>query len=342
MKRLFLLSSILFAAAVSVWGQKIEKIYTTGGETYEGYICEQVPGEYICVKTENTTRRLGWNSIEKTEKLDRDSDFTRGVLDVVVLKTGRFYKGRIVETVLGKSYRLELPDSSDLLIKYDNVFSISSEPADVRSSLWSQVDMLDRIDVRNGDIIEGFIVARLIGQSLTIKAKDSTVERVVPTSEIIKYVKVPNPDYIVPVPPVKKEPEKVEPPTFAQKLEKVKIDGASFKPVTFTKEADGKLVLKNRNVIKAKGRSVRISVPVDTSATIRPEIIRLKEERIYHKDRSRYPYYKAGDAYMRCGYSSAAVGKDATELLVKNLEPGYYLILPYIDGVEAAVFEVVK
>ncbi len=342
MKRLFLFSSLLCAAAVSAWGQKIEKIYTAGGETYEGYICEQVPGEYICVKTENSTYRLGWNTVEKTEKLDRNSDFTRGVLDVVVLKTGRYYKGHIVETVLGKSYRIELPDSSSVVLKYDNVFCISSEPADQKASLWSQVDMLDRIDVRNGDIIEGFIVARLAGQSLTIRAKDSSSERVIPTDEIIKYVKVPNPDYIVPAPPVKKVPEKVEPPTFAQKLEKVKIDGVSFKPVTFTKEADGKLVLKNRNVIKAKGRGVRISVPVDSSATVRPEIIRLKVERIYHRDRSRYPYYKAGDAYMRCGYSSAAVGKDATELFVKNLEPGYYLVLPYIDGVEAAVFEVVK
>ncbi len=342
MKRLFLLSSLLFAATVSLWGQKIEKIYTTGGETYEGYICEQVPGEYICVKTENTTRRLGWNTVEKTEKLDRDSDFSRGVLDVMILKTGRFYKGRIVETVLGKSYRLELPDSSDVVVKYDNVFSISSEPADMKAGLWSQVDMLDRIDVRNGDIIEGFIVARLIGQSLTIKAKNSSVERTIPTGEIIKYVKIPNPDYVVPAPPVVKVPEKVEPPTFAQKLEKVKIEGISFKPVTFTREADGKLVLKDRNVIKAKRRNVRLSVTVDSVSTVCPEIIKLKEERIYHKDRSRYPCYKAGDDYKPYRYLSVNLGRESAELLVDELEPGFYLILPYLEGEEAAVFEVVK
>lgn len=342
MKRLFLLSSLLFAATVSLWGQKIEKIYTIGGETYEGYICEQVPGEYICVKTENTTRRLGWNTVEKTEKLDRDSDFSRGVLDVMILKTGRFYKGRIVETVLGKSYRLELPDSSDVVVRYDNVFSISSEPADLKAGLWSQVDMLDRIDVRNGDIIEGFIVARLLGQSLTIRAKNSSVERTIPTSEIIKYVKIPNPDYVVPAPPVKKEPKTVEPPTFAQKLEKVKIDGIAFKPATLVREADGKLVLKNRNVMKAKGRSIRLTIPVDSASTVRPEIIMLNVERIYHRDRSRYPYYKAGDTYLRSVYSSVAVGRNSAELLVKNLELGYYLVLPYLEGEEAAIFEVVK
>lgn len=342
MKRLFLLSSLLLAATVSVWGQKIEKIYTRGGETYEGYICEQVPGEYICVKTENTTRRLGWNTVEKTEKLDRDSDFTRGVLDVMVLKTGRFYKGRIVETVLGKSYRLELPDSSDVVVKYDNVFSISSEPADMKAGLWSQVDMLDRIDVRNGDIIEGFIVARLIGQSLTIRARNSSVERTIPTGEIIKYVKIPNPDYVVPAPPVKKEPEKVEPPTFAQKLEKVKIDGAAFRPATLTREADGKLVLKNRNVVKAKGRGVRLIVPVDSAATVCPKVIKLREERIYHRDRSRYPYYQVGDGYKPCSYVTVVVGRDSTELSVTNLEPGFYMVLPYLEGEEAAIFEVVK
>lgn len=341
MKRLFTVLVLLQIAASAVWGQSLEKIYTSDGGVYNGYICEQVPGEYICVKTEASTHRLAWNAVQKTEKLDRD--FSHGLSDVVVLKTGRYYRGHIIETVVGDHYRMSLSDSSDVVIRYDNVFSISTEPAKPELPLWGQVELLDRIDVRSGDIIEGLIVTRLIGQSLTIKAKDNSVERVIPLADIIKYVKVPNPGYEAPEPAVEPEPVEVVPPTFAEKVSALRLNGKAMSAVKFSKEADGRLILKDRNVSSVSaGGAVTLTVPVDSSAVQKVEVLRLNEEQIYFKDKSLYPYYDNHDEPSRCSFSVAVVRNDSVELLFDSLDPGFYIVLPYLENEEAAVFEVVK
>lgn len=333
---------LLQISAAAVWGQQLEKIYTSNGEIYKGYICEQVPGEYICVKTEASTYRLAWDAVQKTEKLDRNQDFSRGLSDVVVLKTGRYYRGHIVETVVGDHYRMSLPDSSDVVIRYGNVFSISTEPSRAELPLWSQVELLDRIDVRSGDIIEGLIVTRLIGQSLTIKAKDNSVERVIPLADIIKYVKVPNPAYEAPAPAVEPEPVEVTPPTFAEKVSALKLNGKALSAAKLSSEADGTLVLKDKNVLGVKTGVTTLSLPVDSSAVQKIEVLRLNEKQIYFKDKSLYPYYKPEDELTRCSFTVAVVRKDSVELLLDSLEPGFYLVLPYLENGEAAVFEVVK
>ncbi len=352
MKRLFLLVSLLSVAALSASGQNPEKIYVTDGSIYEGYICEQVPGEYVCVKTENTTHRIGWDKLEKTEKLTRNQDFSHGVLDIMVLNTGRYYKGHIVETVLGKNYKMELTDSSTVVFDYGNVFCISSEIADPNESIWSQVEYLDRIDLRSGEIIEGFIVSRLMGKSLIIKSKANMSERTVPTSEIIKYVKIANPDYVRPAEEQDTEENKsgersgeelkeAKDSTFAANLAQVKLNGQSFKPAVLVEESDGMLVLKNLNVMSVSGKEVVLSVPVGETS-VNPEVIRLKSERIYLKDKTMYPYYRADDISGACDISSVTFNSEKAELVLPYLAPGYYIVLPFIEGCQAAIFEVVK
>lgn len=333
---------LLQISASAAWSQPFEKIYTSNGVVYSGYICEQVPGEYICVKTEGSTYRLAWDAVKKTEKLDRSQDFSHGLSDVMVLKTGRYYKGHIVETVLGDHYRMSLPDSSDVVIRYDNVFSISTEPSNPELPIWSQAELLDRIDVRDGDIIEGLIVTRLIGQSLTIKAKDNSLERVIPLADIIKYVKVPNPGYEAPLAPEEPETAVETPPTFAEKVSALKLNGKALSVSRLSKEADGNLVLKDKNVPSVKKGVVALSVPVDSSAARKIEVLRLKQEQIYFKDKSLYPYYSPEEEKTYCNFFKAVVRKDSVELIVDSLEPGFYIVLPYVENEEAAVFEVVK
>lgn len=352
MKRLCLLVSLLSAAALSASGQNPEKIYATDGSIYEGYICEQVPGEYVCVKTENTTHRIDWDKVEKTEKLTRNQDFSHGVLDIMVLNTGRYYKGHIVGTVLGKNYKIELTDSSTVVVDYGNVFCISSEIADPNESIWSQVEYLDRIDLRSGEIIEGFIVSRLMGKSLIIKSKADMSERTVPTGEIIKYVKIANPDYVRPAEEQDTKENKSEnesgeelkeakDSTFAANLAQIKLNGQSFKPAGLVEEADGMLVLKDMNVMTVSGEEIVLSVPVGETS-VNPEVIRLKSERIYHKDKTMYPYYREDDISGACDISSVTFNSEKAELVLPYLAPGFYIVLPFIEGCQAAIFEVVK
>ncbi len=332
---------MLVVAAVSASGQNPEKIYTADGSIYEGYICEQVPGEYVCIKTENTTHRVGWDMVKKTEKLTRNQDFSHGVLDIMVLNTGRNYKGHIIETVLGENYKMELTDSSTVVVESGNVYCISSEIANPHESMWSQLEFLDRLDLRNGEIIEGFIVARLMGKSVTIRAKTDSVERTVPTGDIIKYVKIANPDYVKPA----EEPEtaeEVKEPTFADSLAEIKLNGESFTPAELVEESDNMLVLKDLNaVMTVSGEKIVLSVPVGETS-VNPEVIRLKSERIYHKDKTMYPYYRADDITGACDISSVTFNSETVELVLPYLAPGYYIVLPFIEGCQAAIFEVVK
>lgn len=310
-------------------------------------------GEYVCVKTENTTHRIDWDKVEKTEKLTRNQDFSHGVLDIMVLNTGRYYKGHIVGTVLGKNYKIELTDSSTVVVDYGNVFCISSEIADPNESIWSQVEYLDRIDLRSGEIIEGFIVSRLMGKSLIIKSKADMSERTVPTGEIIKYVKIANPDYVRVANPdcvnaeeqdaaaEAEEEVTADEPTFADSLAQIKLNGKSFKPAVLVEESDGMLVLKDMNVMTVSGEEIVLSVPVGETS-VNPEVIRLKSERIYHKDKTMYPYYREDDISGACDISSVTFNSEKAELVLPYLAPGFYIVLPFIEGCQAAIFEVVK
>ena len=66
MKRLLSLSFVLINICSSLIAQNIERVYTKDGNIYEGFISEQIPGEYISIFAENTAKQFK-QGIEKLE-----------------------------------------------------------------------------------------------------------------------------------------------------------------------------------------------------------------------------------------------------------------------------------
>ena len=106
------------------------------------------------VKTDNSITRIDWDKVEKTERLARLGQ--KGLLDIVLLKNGKYLKGHIVEQIIGGQMKFVLVDGTEQTIPSEDVFTIASEPSDMERSLWNQIEFLDRIYLKNGKIIEGF------------------------------------------------------------------------------------------------------------------------------------------------------------------------------------------
>ena len=273
MRRTLLLSFALISGSVALTAQNIERVYTKTGDIYEGFISEQVPGEYIAIFAEkatitvptrelanirndyrpfntlsesakdwfrenedtiavmltsfeiekqyvdnvliiskdnketkfvtfaNKTYQIPWDSLRKTSK-SFDLSIPYGTHDIVTLNTGERLTGCIIEQTIGESLTVKTEDGAEHNVLADDVLSVRSEVIDDEVGLWRQTQMLDRIFIDGDEAIEGFIVSRVMGQKLNIMKLGTNVEQSVPLSDIQKYQKFWNKDFVQYEPPV--------------------------------------------------------------------------------------------------------------------------------------------
>lgn len=184
----------IFCPAVSA--QTVEKVYFNDGKSIEGYISEQIPGEEISVTTENGTEKYMWNNIVKTKKLFRDnSDF--GIKERITLSSGTVLEGRISEQNIGRNIIIETANGGHKVIGLDDIVSIDSESVSDSIPLWEQIVFLDRLILRDSTVIDGFIVSRRLGESVSILQQNRFKPDVIPLSEIAVYQKIKNTDYLM-------------------------------------------------------------------------------------------------------------------------------------------------
>ena len=339
MKRILLVLVSMLALVQLAEAQRTDRVVTKDGASYEGYICEQVPGEYIYVKTDNSITRIDWDKVEKTERLARLGQ--KGLLDIVLLKNGKYLKGHIVEQIIGVQMKFVLVDGTEQTIPSEDVFTIASEPSDMERSLWNQIEFLDRIYLKNGKIIEGFITSRLMGKSVIIVEKGNDEEKTVPLTDITKYVKNVNPDYIVEEEP--EEPEAIVPEiTFADKVNAIRLNGMVMTPVRVSKEAGGEFVIKESLQELIRPSVVQIRIMRDSTFNLDPSLIKLDQQQIYLKDKTKYPFYSQERKYKTYPVFSVVSTDEYLELTYKNLPVGYYMIMPYFEGEECAAFKIGK
>lgn len=267
MKRLLSLSFVLINICSSLIAQNIERVYTKDGNIYEGFISEQIPGEYISIFAEkatisvlakdvknlrndyrpfsslsesakvwfrvnqdtvavmlssfeienhivdnvlviskdnkeikyisfaNQTYQLQWESIRKTTK-SIDFNIPYGTREIITLVTGERLIGGIIEQVIGENIKVRTEDGKEHVIISEDVLSVRSEIVDNEVELWDQVQMLDRIFVEGEEPIEGLIVSRVMGQKINVLNHATNIERSIQLSEISKYQKFWNKDYV--------------------------------------------------------------------------------------------------------------------------------------------------
>lgn len=147
---------------------------------------------------------LPWGSINKTEKIVPPQE-NYGIKDIITLKDGKQLIGAILEQNLGKTVTIKTENDSTEIVQSEEILSFRSECIDASTSLWKQTLLLDRILVEdNGKTreIEGFIVARVLGEKLVMLDKNTGQEESISLNRILKYRKLYNKDYVPYVVPV--------------------------------------------------------------------------------------------------------------------------------------------
>lgn len=407
--------------AMSLQAQNIDQVYLNNGSVYEGYISEQVPGDYIAVKAEmaeiclDTSKvskvtpvrmylselsesaqtwlkanrpetdpvemvdvlsgdtlyenavllekgsrlkfiyfpdaecKLPWREIYKTTKTEKGLNASTGIVDVITLKNGKYIKGYIVEQILGDELKVRTFDNLLSSVKYSDILCINSEQIGKNKSLWSQIMFLDRVELRNGEIVEGFIASRLMGKHMSIAVKDNAMERYVPLKDVAKYYKIYNMYYEDPANQAAYGEEEEEAPvahrTMEERIYSISVGSTTFTP-TEIEQIDDLYYLSLGTSTKCEGDRVKITIPLEDFVAplkiVKLEQLSGDELGSYSKVDSPWGFIWNEDLLEFCDYFISALDSYNLELTLEKADAGVYIILPFIKDGICAAFEIVK
>lgn len=189
-KLMITVSAVLLTASYS-FAQTVDKVYLQSGQILEGYISEQIPGKEITVTTESGARTCNWSDIVRTEKVF-DEKAPASITETVTLKSGESITGRILVQNIGKDMTVGMQDGKRRTIPIDSVAVISSEVASSGESVWDKAPLLDRIILKDSTAVEGFIISRQMGESVSILKQNRFKPQTYPLNAIACYQKFKN------------------------------------------------------------------------------------------------------------------------------------------------------
>ena len=189
-KLMITVSAVLLTDSYS-FAQTVDKVYLQSGQILEGYISEQIPGKEITVTTESGARTCNWSDIVRTEKVF-DEKAPASITETVTLKSGESITGRILVQNIGKDMTVGMQDGKRRTIPIDSVAVISSEVASAGESVWDKAPLLDRIILKDSTAVEGFIISRQMGESVSILKQNRFKPQTYPLNAIACYQKFRN------------------------------------------------------------------------------------------------------------------------------------------------------
>lgn len=166
---------------------KVASLKVNGVQYNDVLVLEQ-GSRYKIMVFASSKFELKWGDIVKTTKIQKDASV---IVDVVTLKNGKRFKGSITEQIIGVELKIKHDKNSVETIRLSDVLSIHSEVAN-NSDLWAKLPLLDKVELKNGSVLIGFISSRMMGSSIMFLTKESAVERSIPLAEIAKYHKLSN------------------------------------------------------------------------------------------------------------------------------------------------------
>lgn len=160
-----------------------------------------------------------WNDMYRTVKKKRPSNLFSGLKEILVLSDDSKVEGQIIEQYPGKDLKIATDNGEVLSFKSSDVKQIITEKINKKLDLWSQIPLLDKIQVK-GEVSEliGFISSRTLGKELEFEFENGE-KRTVPQNQVVSYAKIPNDKYIPAYDKVLKEGEILldgEPAYFVQ------------------------------------------------------------------------------------------------------------------------------
>ena len=166
---------------------KVASLKVNGVQYNDVLVLEQ-GSRYKIMVFASSKFELKWGDIVKTTKIQKDASV---IVDVVTLKNGKRFKGSITEQIIGVELKIKHDKNSVETVRLSDVLSIHSEVAN-NSDLWAKLPLLDKVELKNGTVLIGFISSRMMGSSIMFLTKESAVERSIPLAESAKYHKLSN------------------------------------------------------------------------------------------------------------------------------------------------------
>ncbi len=260
------------------------------------------------------TYHLPWREIVKVVKtMNQNTDY--GILDVIQLKDGQEYRGKVLNQVMGKSVTIQLSDSLSQTISAAEISSLALDIS-ITEDVFTQIPLLDVLVLRDDSIVTGVINARMMGKYVTIFSSDTHKEQMVELSNIVCYRKVENPDYVT---------------KRADAFEYIRVNNRFVEPSIVRKgEYDRSsvyLLVRSMTTIKASDSIVVTFHNMNLDTVM---LYKLTEDKsLLHKSHKTHlsPYCKIEDEpYLKSVCTKNKAGDLETSFAIKN--KGIYLLLP--------------
>ena len=303
---------------------------------------------------------LDWKNILKTAKTEEWLDNTAGIIDVVTLKDGKHFVGHVIEQIIGYELRIRLKSGEVNSVRFPDIMSIRSEQTNPDKSLWEQLELLDKVELKDGTAVEGFITSRVMGRHLTIITPDNAVEKEIPLKDVTKYAKVYNEQK-------SRNDEKADKKRYEPRQSSPRSSNRDTAKSNNTESNDGSEVYLNglpmtlnslvlcdgninaiKNPVKDKV-SVGMEIKIEMPATFNnPElkIVRTQMRAVAMvsagNGSNAIPTFNKRDidkSYIGFGVSDLDNGNVVLSIVIT--EPGIYAIVPVSDDNKCIVFEVI-
>lgn len=140
--------------------------------------------------------RFVWGDMYRTVKSKRPDNLFSGLKEVLVLNDKSTVSGQIIEQFPGKDLKIATDNDEVLSFKFSQVKQIKTEKLTEKLTLWSQIQLLDKITVKgeSSELI-GFISSRTLGKELIFEFEDGK-KRTIRQNQVNSYAKIPNDKYV--------------------------------------------------------------------------------------------------------------------------------------------------
>ena len=185
--------------------QEIEKMYLKNGSVLNGYILEQEPGIKILFSSmdvENNKElrmvdtdiyEITWNDILYIEKEDKPDLLLSGINSKIILKSGKSYIGSIKEIYPGHKLKLKSENNKIYEFNYSDIEAIEKIKMNVNQSLSEQFYYKEQISLKNGEMLNAYILSQNVNKSIVVSSNDDVIE--IALADIKKIKKFINDKY---------------------------------------------------------------------------------------------------------------------------------------------------
>lgn len=199
-----ILSLLVIGTCSFLTAQETEVLYLKDGSILKGVMVEQEPGKSVLFSSDDVQiskgvclvstdlYKISWSDISYIEKEDKPDLLLSGTYSEVVLKDGKFHKGFIKEIYPGLEIKLKV-ENKELVFNYNIIETINTLAINVQQPIVEQFYYVDKIVLKGGKEVEGYIVKQNIGKSLSVISDDVEIE--VQNSDVLKLIKTRNEKY---------------------------------------------------------------------------------------------------------------------------------------------------